>query len=103
MLAISADLTAAAAQFLSDQAAELNRELGAIARSWRDLASKWTGIAAGTYEPAWGEWHHDAATVTAVLVEHADALMRAVALLVEHETQAAAALGSVVPAGQVPK
>ncbi|CAN5504597.1 hypothetical protein BH09ACT7_BH09ACT7_44070 [soil metagenome] len=46
------------------------------------------------------DWHDDALTVTAVLVEHAQALVRAVALLVEHESHAAAALSSVLPAGQ---
>lgn len=100
MLAMHTELTAAAAQFLSGQADELRRELDDIAQSWSSLASKWTGIASAAYEPAWDEWHGDAATVTAVLVEHADALVRAVALLVEHEVQAAAALTSVVPPGQ---
>ena len=92
MLAMQTEATAAAAQFLSAQADELTAELGAIAQTWHGMASKWTGIAAAAYEPAWDEWHEDATTVTAVLVEHADALKRAVALLVEHERQAEAAL-----------
>jgi WXG100 family type VII secretion target len=100
VLAMHTELTAAAAQFLSGQADELRRELDDIAQSWGNLGSKWTGIASAGYEPAWDEWHDDAVTVTAVLVEHADALVRAVALLVEHEERAAAALASVVPPGQ---
>jgi WXG100 family type VII secretion target len=89
------ELTAAAAQFLSTQADALRGELGDIARSWGELSSKWSGIAGAAYQPAWEEWHADAATVTAVLVEHSHSLVRAVALLVEHENQAAAALASL--------
>jgi WXG100 family type VII secretion target len=96
------ELTAAAAQFLSGQAEHLRRELADITHSWGNLAAKWTGIAGDAYAPAWDEWHDDAVTVTAVLVEHAEALVRAVALLVEHENQAGAALSSIVPAGQEP-
>jgi WXG100 family type VII secretion target len=102
VLEMQTELTAAAAQFLSGQVEELSRELGDITQSWGSLASKWTGIAGAAYEAAWDEWHDDAATVTAVLVEHVDALVRAVALLVEHENHAAAALSSVLPAAQAP-
>ena len=92
VLAMQTEATAAAAQFVSAQADELKAELDDIARTWAGMSSKWTGIAAAAYEPAWDEWHDDAKTVTAVLVEHADALERAVALLVEHERQAEAEL-----------
>ncbi len=93
------EMTAAAAQFLADQADELDRELGDIAGGWADLSAKWTGIASAAYEPAWDGWHHDAATVTAVLTEHSAALLRAVALLVEHENQASVELRSVLGGG----
>lgn len=102
VLAMQRELTEAAAGFLFGQAAELRRELDDIAQNWGNLASRWTGIAGAAYEPAWAEWHDDAATVTAVLVEHADALVRAVALLFEHENRAAAALAAVFPTGQAP-
>jgi WXG100 family type VII secretion target len=89
------EVTAAAAQFLADQAEELNRELSDITESWADLSATWVGIAGAAYEPIWDEWHQDAVTVSAVLVEHSEALVRAVALLVEHERGASAKLTSI--------
>jgi WXG100 family type VII secretion target len=96
MLAMQTEVTASAAQFLRDQCEGLGRELGAIARCWDELSAKWTGIAGSAYEPAWGDWHRDAQTVTAILAEHSELLLKSVALLVENERQSAAMLGSVL-------
>jgi WXG100 family type VII secretion target len=89
------EVTAAAAHVLSGQAEELGRDLGDIARSWDELSAKWTGIAGAAYEPAWDDWHRDAQTVTAILIEHAELLVKSVALLVENERSSAVSLESL--------
>lgn len=55
-----------AAQFLATQGDELQAELDAITRDWRELSSTWTGVAASAFDPPWDEWHWGAKTVTAI-------------------------------------
>ena len=93
------EATANTAQYLSQQADDLGKELTDIARSWGELAAKWTGKARSAYEPAWEEWHTDAHTVVAILAEHSALLIKSVSLLAENEAQATAALGSLGQTG----
>ncbi len=86
---------ATTAKFLAGQADDLGTELADIARTWSDLSPNWIGKAGSAYEPAWDEWHQDAKAVTAILEQHADLLVQSVSMLVEHENQAASALGSL--------
>ena len=97
VLRMQLEATANTAQFLSQQADDLGKELADIARSWGELSSKWIGKARSAYEPAWEEWHGDAQTVVAILAEHSALLVRSVSLLAENEAQAAAVLGSLGP------
>ena len=97
VLRMQLEATASTAQFLSQQADDLGKELAEIARSWGELSSKWIGKARSAYESAWEEWHADADTVAAILAEHSALLVRSVSLLAENEDQAAAVLG---PLGQ---
>jgi WXG100 family type VII secretion target len=88
-----------AAQFLANQGDELQAELDAITRNWRELSSTWTGAAASAFDPPWDEWHWGAKTVTAILQECSDLLMRSAALMAENESNAAHALGAVAEKG----
>src|SRR5262249_30577931 len=83
------------AQFRANQGDELQAELAAITRDWRELSSTWTGVAASAFDPPWDEWHWGAKTVTAILQECSDLLMRSAALMVGNESTAAHALGAV--------
>ena len=95
VLRIQLEVTATTAQFLSQQADDLGKELADMARSWADLSAKWVGKARSVYEPAWEEWHGDAQTVVAILEEHCALLVRSVSLLAENEAQAATILSSL--------
>jgi WXG100 family type VII secretion target len=101
VLRMQLEVTANTAQFLSQQADDLGRELADIARSWGELSSKWVGKARSAYEPAWEEWHGDAQTVVAILAEHSALLVRSVSLLAESEARAAAVLGSLGQTGDL--
>jgi WXG100 family type VII secretion target len=99
VLAMKLEAMVSTAQFLANQADELQSELDSITGEWRELSSTWTGAAASAFDPPWDEWHYAAVTVTAILQEHSDLLMRTVALMAEHESTAAHALGAVPPKG----
>lgn len=99
VLRMQLEATANTAQFVSQQADDLGKELADIERSWAELSAKWTGKARSAYEPAWEEWHTDAQTVVAILAEHSGLLVRSVSLLAENEAQAAAVLGAVHQTG----
>jgi WXG100 family type VII secretion target len=90
------EATANTAQYLSQQADDLGKELADIARSWGELAAKWTGKARSAYQPVWEEWHTDAHTVVAILAEHSALLIKSVSLLAENEAQAAGANGKTI-------
>ena len=92
VLRMQLEATANTAQFLSQQADDLGKELAGITRSWGELSSNWIGNARSAYEPAWEEWRRDAQTVVAVLAEHSALLVRSVSLLAENDAQAAAVL-----------
>jgi ESAT-6 family protein len=95
MLAMKLEAMVSTAQFLANQADELHAELDSITSDWQELSSTWTGVAASAFDPPWDEWHYGAQTAVAILQEHSDLLMRSVALMVEHESTAASALGAV--------
>jgi WXG100 family type VII secretion target len=101
VLRMQLEVTASTAQFLSQQADDLGKELADITRSWGELSAKWVGKARSAYEPVWEEWHGDARTVVAILEEHSDLLIRSVSLLAENEAQSAAALGSLGRTGDL--
>jgi WXG100 family type VII secretion target len=101
VLRMQLEVTASTAQFLSQQADDLQKELTDIERSWAELSAKWTGKARSAYEPAWDEWHTDAQAVVAILAEHSGLLVQSVNLLAESEAQAATILGSLGQRGEL--
>jgi WXG100 family type VII secretion target len=94
-LAMKTEAMVSTAQFLADQAEELQVELDGLTRDWRELSATWTGVAASAFDPPWDEWHWGARTVTEILKDHSEGLMRSVAMMVEHESTAAHALSTV--------
>ncbi|HET9874701.1 MAG TPA: WXG100 family type VII secretion target [Mycobacterium sp.] len=92
-LAMNLQAMLSAAQFLAHQADELQVELDSVTHDWAELSSTWTGVAASAFDPPFDEWHDGAKTVTSILQERSRLLTRAVALMVEHETTGARALG----------
>lgn len=99
VLRVQGEAMATTAQFLAQQADDLDNELGDITSRWNELSSTWTGKAASAYEPAWDEWHDNAQKVVAILHEHSDLLKQALSMALEHESQASSQLGSVAPDG----
>lgn len=83
------------AQILANQADELKAELDSITREWGELSSTWTGVAASAFDPPFEEWRYGAVTVTALLADHSEMLLRCVAAMVENEHNSAQALRSV--------
>ncbi len=99
VVAMKLEAMVSTAQVLANQADELHAELDSFTRDWRELSSTWTGVAASAFDPPWIEWHYGAQTTVAILQEHSDLLMRSVALMAQHESTAASALGAIAGKG----